>query len=90
VRVSDFVVALGAGSAAACPAVRAGGVVAEPCLPAEALAEGRSNAGIAQALVVTESAVAQRINDIFAKLGLPPDDADHRRVLAALRFLKLG
>jgi DNA-binding NarL/FixJ family response regulator len=51
------------------------------------MAEGRSNAGIAQALVVSESAVAKHINSIFAKLDLPVVDADHRRVLAVLRFL---
>ncbi|MET8702505.1 response regulator transcription factor [Kitasatospora sp. NPDC004723] len=51
------------------------------------MAEGRSNAGIAQALVVGESAVAKHINNIFAKLDLPTADADHRRVLAVLRFL---
>ncbi|TYC66285.1 DNA-binding response regulator [Streptomyces sp. CB01881] len=51
------------------------------------MAEGRSNAGIAQALVVSESAVAKHINSIFAKLDLPTADADHRRVLAVLRFL---
>ncbi|MFJ9953639.1 response regulator [Kitasatospora sp. NPDC091207] len=51
------------------------------------MAEGRSNAGVAQALVVSESAVAKHINSIFAKLDLPVVDADHRRVLAVLRFL---
>ncbi|MFC9930110.1 response regulator [Streptomyces sp. NPDC127190] len=51
------------------------------------MAEGRSNAGIAQALVVSESAVAKHINSIFAKLDLPVVEADHRRVLAVLRFL---
>jgi len=51
------------------------------------MAEGRSNAGIAQALVVSESAVAKHINNIFAKLDLPVVDTDHRRVLAVLRFL---
>jgi DNA-binding NarL/FixJ family response regulator len=51
------------------------------------MAEGRSNAGIAQALVVSESAVAKHINNIFAKLDLPVADVDHRRVLAVLRFL---
>ncbi|MGV9270706.1 response regulator [Kitasatospora sp. NPDC003701] len=51
------------------------------------MAEGRSNAGIAQALVVSESAVAKHINNILAKLDLPVVDADHRRVLAVLRFL---
>ncbi len=51
------------------------------------MAEGRSNAGIAGALVVSESAVAKHINNILAKLNLPKADADHRRVLAVLRFL---
>ncbi|MFH8404867.1 response regulator [Streptomyces sp. NPDC018019] len=51
------------------------------------MAEGRSNAGIAAALVVSESAVAKHINNILAKLDLPKADADHRRVLAVLRFL---
>lgn len=51
------------------------------------MAEGRSNAGIAEALVVSDSAVAKHINSIFTKLDLPPADGDHRRVLAVLRFL---
>ncbi|MFG3229805.1 response regulator [Kitasatospora sp. NPDC048194] len=51
------------------------------------MAEGRSNAGIAEALSVSESAVAKHINSILAKLDLPVTDADHRRVLAVLRFL---
>ncbi|MCP2335672.1 LuxR C-terminal-related transcriptional regulator [Actinomadura rupiterrae] len=51
------------------------------------MAEGRSNAGIAGALVVSESAVAKHINNIFSKLDLPHAEADHRRVLAVLRFL---
>jgi DNA-binding NarL/FixJ family response regulator len=53
------------------------------------MAEGRSNAGIAAALVVSESAVAKHINNIFAKLDLATADNDHRRVLAVLRFLKV-
>jgi DNA-binding NarL/FixJ family response regulator len=53
------------------------------------MAEGRSNAGIATALVVSESAVAKHINNIFAKLDLATADNDHRRVLAVLRFLKV-
>lgn len=52
------------------------------------MAEGRSNAGIAAALVVSESAVAKHINNIFAKLDLPHTEGDHRRVLAVLRFLE--
>jgi DNA-binding NarL/FixJ family response regulator len=51
------------------------------------MAEGRSNAGIAAGLVVSESAVAKHINNIFAKLDVPQDQGDHRRVLAVLRFL---
>ncbi len=53
----------------------------------ELMAGGRSNAGIAEQLVVSESAVAKHINSIFAKLDLPKAEADHRRVLAVLRFL---
>ncbi|MFF2352166.1 response regulator [Kitasatospora sp. NPDC058115] len=51
------------------------------------MAQGRSNAGIAAALVVSESAVAKHINGIFSKLDIPPADYDHRRVLAVLKFL---
>ncbi|WP_327356144.1 response regulator transcription factor [Streptomyces sp. NBC_01304] len=54
------------------------------------MAEGRSNAGIAAELVVSESAVAKHINNLFAKLDLPQADADHRRVLAVLRYLEQG
>src|SRR5580692_13058093 len=54
------------------------------------MAEGRSNAAIAQTLVITDSAVAKHINSIFAKLDLHPGDGDHRRVLAVLRFLGPG
>ncbi|GAA4482923.1 response regulator transcription factor [Actinoallomurus oryzae] len=54
------------------------------------MAEGRSNSGIAEALVISDSAVAKHINNIFAKLDLPAADADHRRVLAVLRFLGVG
>jgi DNA-binding NarL/FixJ family response regulator len=52
------------------------------------MAEGRSNAGIATALVVSDSAVAKHINNIFAKLDLAESpDNDHRRVMAVLRYL---
>jgi DNA-binding NarL/FixJ family response regulator len=54
------------------------------------MAEGRSNAAISDALVITDSAVAKHINSIFAKLDLQPGDGDHRRVLAVLRFLDIG
>jgi DNA-binding NarL/FixJ family response regulator len=51
------------------------------------MAEGRSNAGIAAKLVITERAVEKHVTNIFTKLDLPPSDADHRRVLAVLRYL---
>ncbi|CAM5377507.1 HTH luxR-type domain-containing protein OS=Streptomyces antimycoticus OX=68175 GN=SSPO_070350 PE=4 SV=1 [Streptomyces antimycoticus] len=54
------------------------------------MAGGRSNAGIAGALVISESAVAKHINSLFGKLDLPVAEADHRRVLAVLRFLGVG
>jgi DNA-binding NarL/FixJ family response regulator len=53
------------------------------------MAEGRSNAAIAQRLVVTEKAVAKHINSIFTKLDLPVDDDDHRRVRAVLAWLRV-
>jgi DNA-binding NarL/FixJ family response regulator len=52
------------------------------------MAEGRSNAGIATALVVSEGAVEKHVANIFAKLDLPISSGDHRRVLAVLRFLE--
>ena len=51
------------------------------------MAEGRSNAGIADELVITASVVEKHVASIFGKLGLPPSDADNRRVLAVLRYL---
>lgn len=51
------------------------------------MAEGRSNPGIADALVLSDSAVSKHINSIFTKLDLAADTQDHRRVLAVLRFL---
>ncbi|MBB5119632.1 LuxR family transcriptional regulator [Streptomyces eurocidicus] len=53
-----------------------------------ALAEGRSNAGIAEALFITEKAVAKHIGNIFPKLGLHACDSDNRRVLAVLAYLE--
>ncbi|WP_196443432.1 response regulator transcription factor [Planomonospora sp. ID67723] len=52
------------------------------------VAEGRSNAAVARALVVTEAAVAKHIAGILAKLDLPPAGDDHRRVLAVLAYLR--
>ena len=52
------------------------------------MAEGRSNAAIATALVISEGAVEKHVANIFTKLDLPVSQTDHRRVLAVLRFLK--
>ena len=52
------------------------------------MAEGRSNAGIAEALVLSVSAVEKHVASIFHKLRLPPTDTDHRRVLAVLAYLE--
>jgi DNA-binding NarL/FixJ family response regulator len=52
------------------------------------MAEGRSNAGIAAELVVGEGAVEKHISGIFGKLALPAAPADHRRVLAVLKYLE--
>jgi DNA-binding NarL/FixJ family response regulator len=54
----------------------------------ELMAEGRSNQGIAERLVVTERAVEKHVTSIFGKLKLPPAAEDHRRVLAVLAFLR--
>jgi DNA-binding NarL/FixJ family response regulator len=51
------------------------------------MAEGRSNSAIAEALFVTERAVEKHVANIFTKLDLPVSSADHRRVLAVLRYL---
>jgi DNA-binding NarL/FixJ family response regulator len=53
-----------------------------------AMAEGKSNQGIAEALVVTEAAVEKHVTGIFHKLGLGPTPNDHRRVLAVLTYLR--
>ncbi|GAA1005637.1 DNA-binding response regulator [Acrocarpospora pleiomorpha] len=51
------------------------------------MAEGRSNGDIADLLTVTERAVHKHVGNIFMKLGLPPSDSGHRRVLAVLSYL---
>src|SRR3954462_11510319 len=51
------------------------------------LAEGKSNRGIAEALVISNAAVEKRITSIFGALGLDPEPTEHRRVLAALTYL---
>lgn len=55
----------------------------------ELMAQGRSNQAIADALFVTEKAVAKHINNIFTKLDLPVAADDNRRVLAVLAWLKV-
>lgn len=52
------------------------------------MAEGRSNAAVARALVVSEAAVSKHIASILTKLDLPPAADDHRRVLAVLAYLR--
>jgi len=54
----------------------------------ELMAEGRSNAAVARALVVSGGAVEKHVRNIFAKLDLPASDDDHRRVLAVLAYLR--
>jgi DNA-binding NarL/FixJ family response regulator len=51
------------------------------------VAEGRSNAGVARRLWVTEGAVEKHVRSVLSKLQLPAGDEDHRRVLAVLTFL---
>jgi DNA-binding NarL/FixJ family response regulator len=53
----------------------------------ELMAQGRSNAAIAQHLFVSEKAVSKHSTSIFIKLGLQPSDDDNRRVLAVLAYL---
>ena len=52
------------------------------------MAEGRSNAGIAEALVLTVGAVEKHVQSILSKLDLPQSAGDHRRVLAVLAYLQ--
>jgi DNA-binding NarL/FixJ family response regulator len=54
------------------------------------MAEGRTNAAIARAMVVTPGAVEKHISSIFGKLDLPSTDDDHRRVLAVLTYLRVA
>jgi DNA-binding NarL/FixJ family response regulator len=52
------------------------------------MAEGRSNHAIAEALGLETKTVEGHVRTIFSKLGLEPDAADHRRVMAVLTYLK--
>jgi len=51
------------------------------------MAEGRSNAAIAERLVITEKAVVKHVSHVYEQLGLHPGPDDHRRVLAVVRYL---
>ncbi|SOD90744.1 response regulator transcription factor [Streptomyces sp. Ag109_G2-15] len=52
------------------------------------MAEGHDNTTIARTLVITERSVSKHIGNVFLKLGLPPSDSGHRRVLAVLAYLQ--
>ena len=52
------------------------------------MAEGKSNPAISAALHVSVGSAEKHIASIFAKLALPPDDSENRRVLAVLRYLE--
>jgi DNA-binding NarL/FixJ family response regulator len=54
----------------------------------ELIAEGRSNKGIAERLDVSTGVVQKHVGSLFAKLGIPDSDDDHRRILAVLTFLR--
>jgi DNA-binding NarL/FixJ family response regulator len=53
------------------------------------MAQGCTNTAICRRLMVSEGAVEKHIGNIFGKLGLPPSDSDHRRVMAVLTYLRL-
>ena len=100
-QVSDFLEALRrviAGGTALDPEVIAQLLVRRPSDPLDRLtprelevlrlmAEGRSNSGITERLHISQSAVEKYVSSIFTKLDLAVADADHRRVLAVLRFI---
>jgi len=54
----------------------------------ELMAQGRTNRAIASTIHLSERAVERNVTAIFDKLGLPPSEADHRRVLAVLTYLR--
>jgi DNA-binding NarL/FixJ family response regulator len=97
---ADAVRRVGEGGSALDPAIvsqlvgrRRGGDPIDDLTPRERevlglMAEGRSNQGIAERLVVTERAVEKHVTSIFSKLKLPAAAEDHRRVLAVLAFLR--
>ena len=77
-EVKDFV--------QACETVASGGVVIDPDVAGELMAEGLSNAEIAEKLYFSGAAVAKHVSSIFSKLGLTPDE-ENRRVRAILMYL---
>jgi serine/threonine-protein kinase PknK len=62
-------------------------LTARECEVLGLMAEGRTNAGIARRLWVTEGTVEKHVHSVFVKLRLPESDDDHRRVLAVVTFL---
>jgi DNA-binding NarL/FixJ family response regulator len=52
------------------------------------MAEGKSNRGIAHALLISQAAVEKHVTSIFQKLELDPARTEHRRVLAVLTYLR--
>ena len=103
IDVDDFVDAVrrvGSGGAALDPEVvaqllgrRRGPSLVDGLTPRERevlglMAEGRSNAGIARALVLTVGAVEKHVASIFGKLRLAPSESENRRVLAVLAYLE--
>jgi DNA-binding NarL/FixJ family response regulator len=54
----------------------------------ELMAQGRSNVAIAEAMVISSGAVEKHVASVFGKLGLPSSEADNRRVLAVLQYLR--
>jgi DNA-binding NarL/FixJ family response regulator len=54
------------------------------------MAEGKSNLGIAETLVVSEAAVEKHVTGIFQKLSIGPTTTEHRRVLAVLTYMRSG
>lgn len=55
-----------------------------------AMAEGRSNLGVAQALFISQAAVEKHVTAIFRKLRIAPADTEHRRVQAVLTYVRAG
>lgn len=101
-RVEEFLDALervAAGGTALDPEVVTELLARRPSTPLDSLtarehevlalmAQGHDNPAIARALLITERSVSKHIGNVFLKLGLPPTDSGHRRVLAVLTYLE--